>query len=233
MTNDEREALIEAAATAILDASETPENVRDEQVWEWARRDARAALAVFEQSLTPTDDFPHGHSEIDPTDDEREAAKAEAMSRWPLDPSDGEGSHAVKTAMRIGFKGGADWAALRRPVQGEPTVVRFAARKGGKSQALIDSMLAQANEHDIRVEVVYPQGEPSNDERAIREFYAEHYDPKAGWRIERLDLAVFIPAVGDVDALSIVREALEDAALDIRVLPLRLGEVYKNRRTEQ
>ena len=44
--------------------------------------------------------------------------------------------------------------------QTEPTVIQFAARRNGKSQALIDSMLAQANEHGIRVEVVYPQPEP-------------------------------------------------------------------------
>lgn len=35
-----------------------------------------------------------------------------------------------------------------------PTV-QFTARKGGKSQALIESMLAQANQRGIRVEVVH------------------------------------------------------------------------------
>jgi hypothetical protein len=31
------------------------------------------------------------------------------------------------------------------------------ARRGGKAQALIDSMLAQANERGIRVEIVHPE----------------------------------------------------------------------------
>lgn len=46
-----------------------------------------------------------------------------------------------------------------------PTI-QFSARRIGKSQALIDSMLAQANERGIRVEVVYPQTEPT-DAQAI------------------------------------------------------------------
>ena len=53
-------------------------------------------------------------------------------------------------------------AALHRPAQTKPTDIQFAARRSGKSQALIDSMLAQANEHGIRVEVVYPQSEPTD-----------------------------------------------------------------------
>src|SRR5690606_18321612 len=55
--------------------------------------------------------------------------------------------------------------------QGEPPnapTVRLMARKGGKTQALIDSMLAQANERGIRVEVVHPQGEPTDAERHRR-----------------------------------------------------------------
>lgn len=50
--------LIEEAAEAILDAAETPEYVRDEQIWAWARRDAEAALSVFEKAHTPTEDYP-------------------------------------------------------------------------------------------------------------------------------------------------------------------------------
>ena len=46
----DREQLIEEAAKAILDVAEMPESVRDERVCEWARRDARAALAVFEKA---------------------------------------------------------------------------------------------------------------------------------------------------------------------------------------
>lgn len=50
---------------------------------------ARRVLAVFEKALgeatvTPTDSFPHGHPEIDPTDDEREAlASIRAIRRMP------------------------------------------------------------------------------------------------------------------------------------------------------
>lgn len=51
-------------------------------------------------------------------------------------------------------------AGFHRTVQGEPAMVHLAARRGGKTQAMIESMLAQANERGIRVEVVYPQGEP-------------------------------------------------------------------------
>ena len=48
-----REELIKKAAKAILDAAETPDEpgVRNPQVWGWARRDAAAALAVFEDFL--------------------------------------------------------------------------------------------------------------------------------------------------------------------------------------
>lgn len=45
---------------------------------------------------------------------------------------------------------------------GEPTPVTLHARAAGKTQALIESLLAQANERGIRVEVVYPQGEPTD-----------------------------------------------------------------------
>ena len=48
------------------------------------------------------------------------------------------------------------------PAQTEPPTIQFSARRIGKSQALIDSMLAQANERGIRVEVVYPQAEPTD-----------------------------------------------------------------------
>lgn len=49
--------------------------------------------------------------------------------------------------------------------QDEPSdapAVQLMARKGGKTQALIDSLLGQANERGIRVEVVYPQVEPTD-----------------------------------------------------------------------
>lgn len=44
-----------------------------------------------------------------------------------------------------------------------PTV-QFTARKGGKSQALIESMLAQANQRGIRVEVVHLHGDPTKEQ---------------------------------------------------------------------
>lgn len=43
------------------------------------------------------------------------------------------------------------------PTQTEPTTVQLMARRGGKTQALIESMLAQANERGIRVEIVHPE----------------------------------------------------------------------------
>lgn len=59
----------------------------------------------------------------------------------------------------------------------EAPTLHFAARQGGKSQALIDQMLAQANERGIRVEVVYLQGEPSDAQvgaamHAVERYYA-------------------------------------------------------------
>lgn len=41
-----------------------------------------------------------------------------------------------------------------------PTAI-VSARSAGKTQALVDQILAQANERGIRVEVVYPQEESS------------------------------------------------------------------------
>lgn len=43
-------------------------------------------------------------------------------------------------------------------------------------QAMIDSMLAQANERGIRVEVVYPQGEPTDAQvlAALNAYYADY-----------------------------------------------------------
>jgi len=40
-------------------------------------------------------------------------------------------------------------------------IVHLMARRGGKTQAMIKALLAQANERGIRVEVVYPQSEPT------------------------------------------------------------------------
>lgn len=46
----------------------------------------------------------------------------------------------------------------------EPTRVQlYASRGAGKTQTLIESLLAQANERGIHVEVVYPQGKPTPD----------------------------------------------------------------------
>ncbi|WP_404474817.1 hypothetical protein [Microbacterium aerolatum] len=64
--------------------------------------------------------------------------------------------------------------------QGEPSdapTVHFMARQGGKSQALVDQMLAQANERGVRVEVVYPQGEPSDVALLAAANAYMHYKP--------------------------------------------------------
>ena len=53
---DQREQLIEKAAKAILDEAGVLPSERYDEMWELARRDARAALAVFEEANTPTDD---------------------------------------------------------------------------------------------------------------------------------------------------------------------------------
>lgn len=74
--------------------------------------------------------------------------------------------------------------------QFDPILIHLAAHKGGKTQALIDSMLAQANERGIRVEVVQPQIKQSEVQRLIastREHAKDH-----GWypsRQECIDLA--------------------------------------------
>lgn len=57
-----------------------------------------------------------------------------------------------------------------------PTV-QLMARKGGKTQALIDSLLGQANERGIRVEVVYPQGGPTDTELLAASNAYMHYKP--------------------------------------------------------
>ena len=58
---------------------------------------------------------------------------------------------------------GRPWELIRRLLAvfekahapADAPTVQFTARKGGKSQALIESMLAQANQRGIRVEVVH------------------------------------------------------------------------------
>ncbi len=123
---------------------------------------AEVAQAVFEQAHTPTDD-------------EREAAGALAEYDRSQ-PSDYERAYAepLADALRALLRHAT---ALRRPVQGEPTPVRFVARQGGKTQAVIESMLAQANESGIRVEVVYPQGEPTDAQvlAALNSFYQHEW----------------------------------------------------------
>lgn len=64
--------------------------------------------------------------------------------------------------------------------QQEPIVVQIVARKGGKTQAMIESILTQANERGVSLEVVYPQGASSDhhvdhhdDERAIFDAIAD------------------------------------------------------------
>ncbi|WDH77899.1 hypothetical protein PTQ19_10235 [Microbacterium esteraromaticum] len=88
----------------------------------------------------------------------REACKREGCEFWD----------AAEFTLRL-----ADVRVIGRETQAEPAdppTVQLMARKGGKTQALIDSMLGQANERGIRVEVVYPQAEPTDaqvDEVAV------------------------------------------------------------------
>lgn len=110
------------------------------------------AQAVFEKAQAPTDD-------------ERDALTRAIDGQYfcPVEEGGTYGSHIeldvhearviADTVLAAGF---------RRPAQTEPTAILFSARRSGKSQALIDSMLAQANERGIRVEVAYPQSEPTD-----------------------------------------------------------------------
>lgn len=79
--------------------------------------------------------------------------------------------------------------AVHKPEpQGEPTdapTVQLMARRGGKTQALIESMLAQANERGIRVEVIHTQTEPTDAavKAALDAWYASgHYRAEEGMR---------------------------------------------------
>lgn len=122
---DKREELIEEAAKAILDEAGVLPSERYDEMWELARRDARAALAVFEQAQAqteahekPFDTSPErvknggDSSHVTPTDDEREAAfKAVAVARECTDGGCQEDRRVANTLLAAGF---------RRTVQGEP-----------------------------------------------------------------------------------------------------------------
>lgn len=97
MTN-KREELIEKAAKAI---EKVPYHAWHDVTREGAREIARAALAVFEQSHTPTND-------------EREALLSVIISA----PESGDALH-VSEAERV--RDAVLAVGFRRPVQGEPT----------------------------------------------------------------------------------------------------------------
>lgn len=88
-----------------------------------------------------------------PTDDEREAL-AHAIRK-------GSGASRYQSIL-LADQILPHLDGFRRLAHTKPTDILFSARQGGKSQALIDSMLTQANERGIRVEVVYPQTEPTD-----------------------------------------------------------------------
>lgn len=118
-------------------------------------RTASALKAVFEQSRTPC-----------------EASSNDEQIERALDYIENGTMPAERR----------EWLRVlaRRPVQVEPTdapTVQFMARKGGKVQALIDSLLAQANERGIHIEVVYPQGEPTDTDLLAASNAYMHYRP--------------------------------------------------------
>ena len=112
--------------------------------------------------------------------DEREALISAIAGQYfcPLEEGGEYGSHIHIHAHEARAIAGIILAAgFRRPAQTEPTDIQFAGRRSGKSQALIDSMLAQANERGIRVEVVYPQAKPTDEEReALSNFLFTVYE---------------------------------------------------------
>lgn len=139
---------------------------------------AAAALEDAEKVRTPTDD---GR-------DAREAAWQEYRSKmFELDAQNNLAGRGLIPSHRD-WHAGWDAHAARRVAQGEPSdtpTMQVVARRGGKSQALIESLLAQANERGIRVEVVYPQGEPSDAIRAALAVLESH-EPGEHDHLERI-----------------------------------------------
>lgn len=57
----------------------------------------------------------------------------------------------------------------------------------------------------------------ANEERAAREFYAEHYDRSENWKVVELHLKVWVPTTEPDEAEEFVRDILADAQFDIRM----------------
>ena len=123
-----REELIEEAAAAIFDAADL-QLAPDDHRWELARRDARAALAVFEKAQTPTDEEREAHRRVielwfanwrsignvspalEVAIDSLEGMVDEALAAGFRRPAQGDYYEGLEEGIAIG----------RRPVQGEPT----------------------------------------------------------------------------------------------------------------
>lgn len=84
---------------------------------------------------------------------------------------------------------------------------------------LADSVLAWMEDEGFRRSVV---STPSDEERDAREFLAKHYSPAVGWTVEELHLTVLVPrslpTAGNGESLRLVREILDEAAFDIKVV---------------
>lgn len=97
-------------------------------------------------------------------------ARAEAERRYRLDPESQErAANLAELNSRVdaanGFIAGAEWEASRKveaPAD-EPTRIEYHARRGGRTEAMIDRLLSVAGERGIRVEVVYPDREVTDD----------------------------------------------------------------------
>lgn len=143
-----REELIEEAAAAIFDAADL-QLAPDDQMWELARRDARAAFAVFEKAQAPTDErealsnflfsvYEHGSqpnalreadailsflASIRPAQTEPTEAQAptDEERHWSdAAASAYPGDEYDNADLRTAFGRGVKWER-RRPAQAEPT----------------------------------------------------------------------------------------------------------------
>ena len=131
-----REELIEEAAAAIFDAADL-QLAPDDHRWELARRDARAALAVFEKAQTPTDEEREAHRRV--------------IELWFANwRSIGNVSPALEVAIDSleGMVDEALAAGFRRPAQGEPTEAQI--------EVIADSIESFFEEHVHMARRLYP-----------------------------------------------------------------------------
>ena len=131
-----REELIEEAAAAIFDAADL-QLAPDDHMWELARRDARAALAVFEKAQTPTDEEREAHRRV--------------IELWFANwRSIGNVSPALEVAIDSleGMVDEALAAGFRRPAQGEPTEAQI--------EVIADSIESFFEEHVHMARRLYP-----------------------------------------------------------------------------